>query len=46
MASDYYDEEKTEKENLENISALLRRRIIELGRLLDEKRNGKGKEKA
>ena len=45
MASDYYDEEKTEKENLENISALLRRRIIELGRLLDEKRNGKGKEK-
>ena len=46
MTSDYYDEEKTEKENMENISASLKRRIIELGRLLDEKRKGKRKEKA
>ena len=46
MTNDYYDEGKTEKENMENISASLRRRIIELGRLLDEKRKGKRKEKA
>ena len=35
--SDMYDENKSEKQNIEDITAALRQKIIKLGRILNEK---------
>ena len=35
--SDMYDENKSEKQNIEDITAAVRQKIIKLGRILNEK---------